>query len=194
MLDLWAFFETPRSGQRFLISRRGRYRLEFRGRAGRPRRAMTIRSAGAGCVPTRMGHLAGACSRAASYSWRDDASPARLFEMQANGSWAQRPREPALADLGAGVRRAGAALGVLERLRPGPARSHVYVNGVEKGPPPGGDISCANWFPSQWAHVRRRGARIGGSGASQEAHATRSIAARTATPGSGCIRSPGPAG
>jgi hypothetical protein len=139
---LTAFFESPNSGQRFLVARRADTGWNFVN-VPATSRSYPDPVGGRGLAFERGGPPGGRVFAGASYQWRDD-QVGRLLE-QSGGDWNQaREHHPAL-------------LWELEfdaegRLWEfwnsyGGSVPHCYVNGVEKTNPHGGNISSANWFP-----------------------------------------------
>lgn len=164
---LVAFFETPRSGQPFLVARRANTSWEF---LDVPATSTSYDDpvGGRGLAFQREGPSGGRVCSGASYQWRDDR-PGHLFEQRDDGSWSHvRDLRPSLLwELEFDAQ--GRLWEFWNDFGLSSAISRVYVNGFEKGVPPGGDISCANWFPAS-GHMYTIGAlSSGGTGAPQEA-------------------------
>ncbi|HJY45348.1 MAG TPA: hypothetical protein VJ301_12060, partial [Propionibacteriaceae bacterium] len=166
---LWAFYETPRDGQRFLISREVGTGWNFE--------SVPLTEAdyddpvGGRGLGISLGGSAGSRILAgASYNWRGDR-PGRLFEMQPTGAWIQvRSNRPSLMwELEFDDR--GRLWEFWNDFGQSGAVSRVYVNGIDKGESPGRDISSACWFKG---HMYVVGALSGGASQSQRNRISRS--------------------
>jgi hypothetical protein len=141
---LWAFYEGPQNGQRFLISREAGTGWGFESVPGHAS-GDGGPVGGRGLGITLGGGPGSRVLAGASYEWLGDQR-GRLFEQQATGSWAEvRSHDPSLMweiefDDQGRVWEFWSDFG----LSGGEAR--LYVNGVQRATPPGGDISCAGWF------------------------------------------------
>ena len=146
---LWAFYETPHSGQRFLIARNSVGGGWFF--VGVPDSEANYDDpvGGRGLGITLGGITGSRLLAGASYNWRTEEGgdrSGRLFEQQPNGAWVQvRSNRPSLMwelefDDQGRLWEFWNDFGVSGTI------SRVYVNGLDKGPSPGGDISSACWF------------------------------------------------
>ena len=141
---LWAFYETPPGEQRFLISREAGTSWTFES-VPRTEADYADPVGGRGLGITLGGLTGSRIVVGASYNWRGDRT-GRVFEMQPNAAWvSRRDLRPSLMwELEFDDQ--GRLWEFWNDFGQSGTISRVYVNGVDKGASPGGDISQAVWF------------------------------------------------
>jgi hypothetical protein len=141
---LWAFYETPPGEQRFLISREAGTAWTFES-VPQSEADYDDPVGGRGLGITLGGLTGSRIVVGASYNWRGDRT-GRVFEMQPNAAWIQRRdlRPSLMWELEFDDQ--GRLWEFWNDFKQSGTVSRVYVNGVDKGPSPGGDIASACWF------------------------------------------------